>query len=151
MDTLDVQSQINTISPIAKEHLNGLGKWMRFVAIVLFIFAGLSIISNLVTFSTMGDMLGMMGLPPGAGTAFMVISVLITALQLYIAYLLYQASDGFINYTKTSSVAMLEKAFVKNHTAWLIFGIMTIAFIGLMIFGGIWMASFMSSMVGGFQ
>lgn len=150
MDTLDVQNQISTISPIAKEHLNGLGKWMRFVAIVLFIFSGLSIIGNLVTFSTMGDMLGMMGLPSSAAMGFMIFSLIFIALQLYLAYLLYQASDGFTNYTKTNSIAMLEKGFVNNRTAWLIFGIFTLVFIVLAIFGSIWAVSMFSSMTQGF-
>lgn len=150
MDTLDVQNQISTISPIAKEHLAGLGKWMRLVAIVTFIFAGLSIVSNLLTFSTMGDMFGMIGIPPSAVTGLMVVSVLATALQLYMAYLLYQASDGFTNYTKTNNIAMLEKGFVKNHTAWLIFGIFTLAIIIFSILGGIWMVSMFSSMTQGF-
>jgi len=144
MESLDIQNQINTISPIAKEHLNGIGKWMRFVAIVLFVFIGLSIISNLVTFSTMGDMFGMIGISSGAAMGLMVVSLLFTALQLYIAYLVYQASEGFLNYTKTNSAAMLEKGFVKNQIAWFIMGVLTIAFIALAIFGSIWAISLMN-------
>ena len=122
----------------AEEHLNSLGKWMRFVSILLLIFTALSLLNSVATFMGLGEevspLLEEAGISSGAMVALMIFSLLFTLLQFYIYYLLYQASQNFIKYSQTKSAAMLEEGFIQHHRSWLIVGILIVIFLVFMVF-----------------
>lgn len=138
MEPLDIPTQSQEISSTAREHLNSLGKWMRFVSILLLIVTVLSLFNSITTFSGLGDtslLFEEAGISTGATAALMVFSLLFTLLQFYIYYLLYQASQNFINYNHTRSAATLEEGFVQHHRSWFIVGILAVTFLAFMLFG----------------
>ena len=138
MEPLDIPTQSQEISSTAREHLNSLGKWMRFVSILLLIFTVLSLLNSVATFAGLGDTTSPfeeVGISTGAMAALMAFSLFFTLLQFYIYYLLYQASQNFINYNQTRSAATLEEGFVQHHRSWFIVGILVVIFLAFILFG----------------
>jgi len=151
MTPLDIQTHENTITTTSKSYLRSTGNWMRFVAIVYLIFAGLMALGTIGTIIGASALAGQMPVPIpssailGGSVAFLIF----TALFFYVSLKLLQAGQGFRNYAETNSVAALENGLVNHKSYWLIMGVITIAVLVFMLIAGIAMASYLPMLLGG--
>ncbi len=124
MDTLD-RSTMQTsggFTPNAIEYLNKSAKWMKFFAILLFIYIILIIIGGIMV----------VGASP-YGPAIIIIYIIVGAVVFFPALYLFQSANYFNNYTKQTDEITLEAGLQKHSAYWMFMGVLTIIAIGFFI------------------
>lgn len=129
MSTLDdaTVTSNSEISPKAVDDFKASAPWMKFIAILGFIFAVLAIIGALMVLSV-GN-----GVP---GVGFIAVMYLVFGgLYGYVSYLLWQWATNVGNYGLTRDPRQLETAFAKQKAWWMTVGIITIVafFLGIIM------------------
>lgn len=153
MTPLDIQTHENPITPLSKNHLRSIGGWMRFIAIVYLIFAGimaLAAIGGIIGAGTLAEQMSMiMPIPSSAILGGSVVFLIFIALFFYVSLKLLQAGEGFKTYAETNSVTALENGFINHKSYWLTMGVITIVSLIFMLIAGIAMARFLPMILGG--
>jgi hypothetical protein len=140
METLD-DTQVREgvqFSPTALAHLRGTTPWMKFMAILGFIFSaimGLGSIGIFIAGSKLGN--GM--------AALSLIYVVFTAIYVWLSLLIYQQASSISSFLMLQDLQSLELAFAKQKTFWMTVGIMTIL---AFVFSITFLVFFASSMAG---
>ncbi len=151
MTPLDIETHENYITSTSKNYLRSTGNWMRFIAIVYLIFAGLMAlwaVGMIIGANTLTEQMPI-PIPSSAILGGSVAFLIFVGLFFYVSLKLLQAGEGFRNYAESNSVAALENGFVQNKSYWFIMGVITIVGIVLMLVFGIAIASYLPMILSG--
>jgi hypothetical protein len=137
MDTIDNQEMHtqNAISSTAKQHMLNAARWMKFCAIIGFIFAALMVVIALAMPQVIQNISSM----PGGGEIDAAAGI-ITVVYLIIALLfllpnlfLYQSAVNFSRYVNTNMDDDIAAGFRKLHSLYLFIGIIFIIYLALIL------------------
>ena len=120
-----------TMSPEMQAHLKEICKWSRFLAILGFIFIGLSFIIMLLAGGTMATLMASSGVPgmAAAGPLITIISLALIALYIIPVLYLYKFSGNTKKGLQSVSQEMVDLGITNFRKFWKFIGVFTIGFI----------------------
>jgi sterol desaturase/sphingolipid hydroxylase (fatty acid hydroxylase superfamily) len=145
------QTEADAINPLSGRvltenmlfYLRGAAPWLRFVGIAGFIFIGLLVIGVLVLMAGAGSLAETLGIPSGTSTLLFIIYLPSLAIGFVYFLFIYKFGNKIQAYLRSGDNNELENAFKNNKSLWTLTGVMFIismAFIGLALIGGIFAA-----------
>lgn len=139
MDTIDTQEMSggSEITPQGMNDIKGALPWMKFMAILGFIFAALMAIGGLMFLASGSEVEG--------AAIFGVIYIVFAGVYFYVSYILWQWASNMSHFVIARDSRKLEAAFSKQKAWWMAVGIFTIAAIVLGIIAAIAGVGFMQT------
>ena len=129
MENQIINNEEKTLSESMIQNIKATAPWMKFLAIMSFIAAGLIIILAIFTLSkSSGYYYGSSAL---TFTAIMYIGVAIIAFV--IGGYLYKSADNYSNFCNSRNVSSLETALLMQKKYWKAVGIVTIVYLSLLV------------------
>ena len=113
------------ITPNMKESMRGTAPWMKFLGVLFMVLGGIyGIFALIALFAS-----------PGAG----IIALAVTALYIYMGYLMFKSGSDYSSFVNTSNTSTLESSLKNQKNYWMIMGILMIVALvisfGAIIFG----------------
>lgn len=127
MDNFKEESLLenNIISEKAKDNLRETHPWIKFFAIIMFVFTGL------ITLGAIGIIFMGLGIGMGMNSFVAVFYLLFAALYGVFGSFLYNYAKGIKDAINYNDMFYLEEAFRNQKNFWKVSGIMTSIFLGL--------------------
>lgn len=111
------------LSSTAVEHMRRSSKWMKFLAIVGFVFTALIILGAV----------GMAGAASGLGTGIIVIYLLLALISLFMNLFLFQCASYMRKYADGAELSDGDNTFIKMSTLSMFAGVITIIYLAFII------------------
>jgi len=107
-------------------HLQGASPWIRFIAILGFVFLGLSLIGSFIIIAVADAFEDLPGLGGGSGILIFVSTIPFLVIGFFYLYFTLQFGNKIKLYLYTKNSSDLEEAFKNNKSLWTLLGVVCI-------------------------